>query len=362
MNQTNTTSFLVITLLVIMVFKNFDHTNAQTSPLVSAIVLFGDSIIDVGNNNLLPTLFKADYLPYGRDFNDDRSPTGRFCNGKLAVDIIVDKLGFNNSYPPAYLRPDLSNNQLVNGVNFASAASGYDNQTAIINHAISLPQQLEYYKEYQRRLASVVSMNSARTIRDNTLFIIGAGTSDFVLNYYINPLVNIMHTPSQYSTYLVDIFSRFIKDLYRLGARRIGVTSLPPMGCLPLVITLFGLGKPECVEQKNMDSREFNVKMNETITRLKSRLPGLKMEFFDIYTPLHDLVQNPSKNGFVEGRRGCCGTGRIETTSILCNPKSIGTCVNASQFVFWDSVHPSETTNRYIANTLVNQGISLITN
>lgn len=50
----------------------------------------------------------------------------------------------------------------------------------------------------------------------------------------------------------------------------------------------------------------------------------------------------------------------METTVFLCNPKSIGTCSNATQFVFWDSVHPSQAANQYLANKLLEQGIDLI--
>lgn len=64
--------------------------------------------------------------------------------------------------------------------------------------------------------------------------------------------------------------------------------------------------------------------------------------------------------GFVEARRGCCGTGTVETTSLLCNPKSIGTCRNATQYVFWDAVHPSEAANQVLADALIVQGIDLI--
>lgn len=61
--------------------------NAQESTtLVPAIFTFGDSAVDVGNNDYLPTIFKANYPPYGRDFVNHR-PTGRFCNGKLATDF-----------------------------------------------------------------------------------------------------------------------------------------------------------------------------------------------------------------------------------------------------------------------------------
>ena len=58
----------------------------ESSALVPAIITFGDSAVDVGNNDYLPTLFKANFPPYGRDFINHQ-PTGRFCNGKLATDI-----------------------------------------------------------------------------------------------------------------------------------------------------------------------------------------------------------------------------------------------------------------------------------
>lgn len=58
---------------------------AKGQPLVPALFIFGDSVVDVGNNNHLLTIVKANFPPYGRDFNN-HSSTGRFCNGKLATD------------------------------------------------------------------------------------------------------------------------------------------------------------------------------------------------------------------------------------------------------------------------------------
>uniref|UniRef100_A0A6N2MK17 Uncharacterized protein n=1 Tax=Salix viminalis TaxID=40686 RepID=A0A6N2MK17_SALVM len=121
--------------------------------LVPAIITFGDSAVDVGNNDYLPTLFKANYPPYGRDFANHK-PTGRFCNGKLATDLTAETLGFK-TFAPAYLSPEASGKNLLIGSNFASAASGYDEKAAALNHAIPLSQQLEYFREYQSKLAKV---------------------------------------------------------------------------------------------------------------------------------------------------------------------------------------------------------------
>lgn len=59
----------------------------STSHAVPALFIFGDSTVDAGNNNGLPTLAQATFWPYGKDF-DTHIPTGRFADGRLSVDYI----------------------------------------------------------------------------------------------------------------------------------------------------------------------------------------------------------------------------------------------------------------------------------
>lgn len=54
----------------------------------SAVYTFGDSVLDTGNNNnLIKTLIKSDFPPYGSNFLDGK-PTGRFSDGKVPSDFI----------------------------------------------------------------------------------------------------------------------------------------------------------------------------------------------------------------------------------------------------------------------------------
>ncbi|KAK9124016.1 hypothetical protein Sjap_013618 [Stephania japonica] len=351
--STTTTTTTTNVLLVMVLFFHV----ARAQPLVPGFFIFGDSVVDVGNNNHLYTLVKANFPPYGRDFVT-HSSTGRFCNGKLATDFTAENLGFT-SYPPAYLSSEAKGKALLTGVNFASAASGYYDNTAQLYHAMSLSQQLEYYKEYQKKLVQVAGKSKAASIISGSIYLISAGSSDFVQNYYINPYLYRAYTVDQFSNLLIQSFSAFIQNLYALGARRIGVTSLPPLGCLPAAITLFGLGTNVCVPKLNQDATSFNTKLNTTTQDLQKKLSGLNMVVFDIYQPLFDLVTKPSDHGFVEARKACCGTGMMET-SVLCNERSVGTCANATGYVFWDGFHPSEAANKVLADDLLVQGISLI--
>lgn len=54
---------------------------------IPAVIVFGDSIVDAGNNNHLNTPAKCNFPPYGRDFMGGVS-TGRFSNGKVPSDLI----------------------------------------------------------------------------------------------------------------------------------------------------------------------------------------------------------------------------------------------------------------------------------
>ena len=51
--------------------------------------VFGDSLVDAGNNDYLFTLSKADSPPYGIDFKPSGGqPTGRFTNGRTIPDLV----------------------------------------------------------------------------------------------------------------------------------------------------------------------------------------------------------------------------------------------------------------------------------
>lgn len=61
--------------------------SASHGQMVPAMYVFGDSLVDVGNNNHLLTLLKADYPHNGVDY-PGRKATGRFSNGKNAADFL----------------------------------------------------------------------------------------------------------------------------------------------------------------------------------------------------------------------------------------------------------------------------------
>eukprot|EP01018_Ginkgo_biloba_P004752 Gb_24158 [translate_table: standard] len=313
----------------------------------SVLIAFGDSTVDSGNNDYLLSAFKSNFPPYGRDFIDHK-PTGRFCNGKLATDFVAAGLGIKETIPP-YLDPHLTIEDLITGVSFASAGSGYDNFTAQIGFVIPLWKQMDYFNQYRMRLTKAIGEKKMCNLIRETLFVSSMGTNDFIENYFRLPIRKNQFSISEYEDFLIQISRGSIEDLYRLGARKIAVLGLPPAGCLPRQKTEHFSKANECVDGLNQVVIDFNAKLKAAIFSLKTHLPELKIAYVDIYDVVLDAVNNPSKYGFEVSSRGCCGTGLTELGP-TCNAKTPFTCTDASKFVFWDSVHATERTYELVAN------------
>lgn len=84
---TSTSNFIISCLILL---------SLTIVPLVEAgaFFIFGDSLVDSGNNNFLVTTARADLPPYGIDY-PSRRPTGRFSNGLNIPDIISQFLNLS---------------------------------------------------------------------------------------------------------------------------------------------------------------------------------------------------------------------------------------------------------------------------
>ncbi|CAK7350484.1 unnamed protein product [Dovyalis caffra] len=325
---------------------------------VTCVLVFGDSSVDPGNNNRLLTPMKGNFPPYGQDFFD-RRPTGRFTNGKLATDFIAEAIGYTKIIP-AFLDPNLKPIYLPHGVSFASAASGYDDLTANLSNVLPVSKQLEYLKHYKLHLSRLVGAKKAQNIVRNAIFVLSMGTNDFLQNYYLEPTRPKQFTVDQYQNFLASRMFEDIKEMNRLGATRVVVVGVPPLGCIPLVKTL--TGQNTCVESYNQAALSFNAKIKEKLAILKKTI-GIKDAYVDCYGVIQNAINNPknlvSTNriretlrflGLMETSKGCCGSGTIEYGDTC---RGMTTCADPSKYAFWDAVHPTEKMYRIIADRAI---------
>ncbi|XP_026448976.1 GDSL esterase/lipase At2g04570-like [Papaver somniferum] len=256
------------------------------------IIVFRDSTVDAGNNNQILTLIKANFPPYGHDF-EGGEPTGRFCNGRLPIDFLSEMLGIKRSIP-AYLDPAFGIEDFATGVTFASAGTGYDVATSEVSAVIPLSKELEYFKEYLKKLSSFLGKDGAVKTARESLYFISVGTNDFILNYFTVPGRSSQFTIDEYEDFLIGIARNFLIELCRSGAKNIVLVGLPPSGCLPLVKTLNLVpGRPSLEEIKKA-SKVFNAKLQNLVATLSIELDGIELVYADIYNPLLKIIQNPN--------------------------------------------------------------------
>ncbi|KAK3231871.1 hypothetical protein Dsin_003752 [Dipteronia sinensis] len=317
---------------------------------IPAVIVFGDSIVDTGNNNNLKTLIKCNFPPYGKDFQGG-IPTGRFCNGKVPADLLAEELGIKELVP-AYLDPTLSPGDLLTGVCFASGGSGYDPLTPKLVSVLSLSDQIKYFKEYISKLKMLVGEDTTNFILAKSLFLVVVGSDDIANTYYDLRVQKSHYDIPAYTDLMANSASDFLKELYGLGARRVAVFSAPPIGCVPSQRTLAGGIERECVDEYNQAAVLFNKKLSSRLDSLSSSLSNSKIIYIDVYNPLLDIIQNPQKYGFEVANKGCCGTGELEV-AVLCNKLSSTTCSDDSSYIFWDSYHPTEKTYKALVYPLI---------
>ncbi|OAY76214.1 GDSL esterase/lipase [Ananas comosus] len=214
-------------------------------------------------------------------------------------DSIMDpasELGVKETLP-AYLGTKLSAQDLLTGVSFASAGTGFDPATATLASVIPMRKQLEMFAEYEERLRTLVGEEKAASIIAESQFVVCAGSND-VVQFLANPLNNRTSKGiANYSKFLMQSNSRIVQDCLRLDA----------------------------CQHNEPWSEEF---IGSALTKAMN---------------LH--------RRFEESKKGCCGTGVLEA-GVLCNSLS-PPCSNPSQYVFWDSYHPTERANKVMVDKVV---------
>ncbi|KAJ4973075.1 hypothetical protein NE237_006249 [Protea cynaroides] len=312
--------------------------------------IFGDSLSDVGNNKYLPRSLATANLPwYGIDFGNGL-PNGRFTNGRTVADIIGDKTGLPR--PPAFLDPSLDEDMILNnGVNYASGGAGILNETgSLFIQRLPFSKQIELFQGTQDLIKNKIGTVEAKNFFEESRYVIAIGSNDFINNYLMPTYRDSWtYNDNSFISYLMTTLEQQLKQLHSLGARKLIVFGLAPMGCIPLQRVLSLTGK--CQTRTNKLAVSFNTAAQKLIENLSENLPNASYRFGNAYDVVEDVINNPHKYGFNNSDSPCCSFGRIRP-ALTCIPAST-LCPDRSKYVFWDEYHPSDTANEMMATEII---------
>ncbi|URE38433.1 GDSL esterase lipase [Musa troglodytarum] len=377
---------------------------AQPEPQVPCYFIFGDSLVDNGNNNNIASLAVANYPPYGVDFAG--GPTGRFTNGLTTVDVIGSVFSASNKYFPFpllfafilacqcctvvmdskpmnnaricgqschkagnyVLRPLLEfrlcaakllgfhgsippyastrGQALLAGVNFASAAAGILEETGRqLGGRIPFSGQLQNYRSAVQEIVRILGgEETAVTYLSKCIFSVGMGNNDYLNNYFMPALYGTSrrYTPEQYADVLIQQYSQQLRTLYNYGARKVALIGVRQVGCSPIELAQRSPDGVTCVEEINSAIRVFNAKLIGVVDELNAS-DGAHFIYINGYGIFEDIMRNSAAYGVSVTNRGCCGVGR-NNGQITCLPYQ-APCANRNEYLFFDAFHPTEAAN-----------------
>ncbi|XP_020591995.1 GDSL esterase/lipase At5g55050 [Phalaenopsis equestris] len=314
---------------------------------VPAVYVLGDSLADVGNNNHLLTIMKADFPHNGIDFTGGKA-TGRFSNGKNSADFIAEKLGLTS--PPAYLSINSSfyASQALAGINFASAGAGILDATHS-GECLSLNKQIDYLSTAYASMVESIGNEQAQAHLADSIFAVIIGSND-IFGYVKS---NGNATPQQFVgsliyTLQVNSLRLLNQRLYNIGARKFSFAGTGPVGCCPSLRRQTQTNA--CNAAANSISDLFSQAAASLLQELKSQLTDMNYSFFNTTLAMQEIIQTPTNYGFTEVEAACCGLGDLNA-KVACTPIS-SYCSNRTNHVFWDFYHPTEATAGILAADL----------
>ncbi|XP_074318655.1 GDSL esterase/lipase At1g29670-like [Silene latifolia] len=321
----------IIVIAMVILGVSLQLIEVESRPQVPCFFIFGDSLSDSGNNNNLLTLAKANFLPYGMDHPN--GPTGRFTNGKTTVDLIGDYLGLEDYIPPF---SSVKDKEIVKGVNYASGSAGILQETGYqVGMRVSMDQQLINHKTAVLKLAKTLGKNSTTHLK-KCIYSVYVGNNDWMLNYFAGGIAFFQGKPQAHSDILISKLSDQLKTLYGLGARKIIVFGIGPLGCLP-ILNVAGI----CSNYVNGVLEMYNAKLKSLVDAYNTKFTDAK--FIWINTMAIVSPNNLNGLGLQVTNIPCCG---VETP--VCIPFSIP-CVGREKYAYWDHEHPTEAANKVLA-------------
>ncbi|WOG86532.1 hypothetical protein DCAR_0205743 [Daucus carota subsp. sativus] len=324
---------------VIWMLQMLITTGAE--PQVPCYFIFGDSLVDNGNNNNLVTEAKVNYPPYGVDFPGGEA-TGRFSNGENTADIIGKLLGFTNYTPP---HATASGRGIVKGINYGSGGAGILTETGRnLGGRITLDLQLSHHRSTVFKIIGLQGGNDTYTKHylSKCIYTVGMGNNDYINNYFMPDKYNTskIYTPEQYADVLIQKYTKQLRTLYTYGARKVAVFGLGLSGCTPAKISTFGANASGCVDKINAAVALFNDRLKPLVDGLNKNLTDAKY----IYINTTNIsLGDPSSAGFTVFLSPCC-TASVDFGKGQCKPDQ-PPCSDRGKYIFWDEFHPTEKAN-----------------
>ncbi|ONI04615.1 hypothetical protein PRUPE_6G330300 [Prunus persica] len=332
-----------------------------------AVFNFGDSNSDTGEMTAgrgwqLP-------LPYGQTYFKPPSSSGRFSDGRLLIDFLMNamELPFLNAYLDSVGLPSFKK-----GCNFAAAGSTILPATATSICPFSFGIQVNQFLRFKARVLELLAKGKnfskylpTEDFFSKGLYMFDIGQNDLAGAFYSKTLDQIL---ASIPTILAE-FETGIKKLYDQGGRNFWIHNTAPLGCLTQNVAKFGtnpsrLDERGCVSSHNEAAKLFNLQLHALTKKLQGQYTDANVVYVDIFSIKYELISNYSRYGFEQAIMACCGYGGPPLnydSQITCgqtktlNGTSVTAkgCSDSTDYVSWDGIHYTEAANQFVSSKIL---------
>ncbi|PWA92287.1 Lipase, GDSL [Artemisia annua] len=238
------------------------------------LFVFGDSYVDTGN---WPKTYGGSWHePYGITFPG--SPSGRFSDGRVLTDYIAGILGTKS--PITYLGWKSGEKKSVRyGMNFAYGGTGVFN--TFVNQP-NMTTQIDYFQQYVQQ--KKIPLNSS------SIAILSVAGNDYATYFTSN------HTLKELPDLTKSIVEQLVsnaKRIHELGVKKIGITAMQPIGCLPQFTV--STSYQNCSDSGNSVAEFHNQVLVESIRKLNNETDTALFVILDLYKAFSSVL-NLQKN------------------------------------------------------------------
>ncbi|XP_022925652.1 GDSL esterase/lipase At5g03610-like isoform X3 [Cucurbita moschata] len=311
---------------------NHHHHHQRHRLRPTKLFVFGDSYVDTGN--ILIPLSSAQQFPYGITFPG--KPSGRFSDGRVLTDFAARYVGLKSPIPFTVQNRVGLRRFKETGVNFAFGGTGvFDTSFPFPN----MTTQIDFFQQLQHGESL-----STKTDNQFSAALVSVSGNDYSLDIITNG-------PKQgLKPFINTVVNQIIVDLKRigeLGVKKIAVTGLGPLGCLPAFTAPSSFKK--CNETINSFVKFHNFLLKKAVKKLNQETKhSSKVFVLDMYGAFMSIIEGEKRynNGvFKTPLKPCCfgvksgfDCGSVDGEG----KKMFVLCKDPKKAFYWDAVHPTQ--------------------
>ncbi|ERN13089.1 GDSL esterase/lipase At5g03610 [Amborella trichopoda] len=291
------------------------------------LFVFGDSYADTGN--FRKSVSPSWKQPYGITFPG--KPAGRFSDGRVLTDFLAKFLGVRSPIPYTWRKINPSLQRY--GVNFAIGGTGV---FTTLNAMANMTVQIDSFERLLRQ--GVICQNDL----DRSVALVSLAGNDYSAYLERNGSAEGLQP---FIIAVVKQLSLNLQRLQGLGVKKIAVTTMEPLGCLPSSTQV--LSYKQCNETQNAATSFHNLLLEQEVQNLnKEANNSSNIVIFDLFNSFNSVLKTPSGQGkFVDSLRPCCDGFTVTDRCGSIDKSGRATyniCSNPETTFFWDSVHPTQ--------------------